>query len=45
MNDRSHIIYVVEIEPAEKSSSPRHKNCPVSLRPFARDAYLLFQVN
>ena len=25
--------------------SVRHKNCPVSLHPCARDAYLLFQVN
>lgn len=35
-----------ENESVVKPSSPRrHKNCPVSLKPFARDAYLLFQVN
>lgn len=32
-----------EAKTTDKPSSPRHKNCPVSLRPFARDAYLLFQ--
>ena len=29
----------------ETAGSIRHKNCPVSLHPCARDAYLLFQVN
>ncbi|KAK3700698.1 hypothetical protein QZH41_015645 [Actinostola sp. cb2023] len=32
-----------EEEMPEESSSSRHRNCPVSLRPCARDAYLLFQ--
>ncbi|EDO31510.1 predicted protein [Nematostella vectensis] len=30
-------------EKTEESSSVRHKNCPVSLLPYSRDAYLLFQ--
>ena len=29
----------------DTTGSIRHKNCPVSLHPCARDAYLLFQVN
>ena len=28
----------------ETAGSVRHKNCPVSLHPCGRDAYLLFQV-
>jgi hypothetical protein len=32
-------------EQSEEVSNTRHKNCPVSLRPCARDAYLLFQVS
>ena len=28
----------------EEVAAIRHKNCPVSLLPCARDAYLLFQV-
>ena len=29
----------------DTGGSVRHKNCPVSLHPCARDAYLLFQVS
>ena len=35
----------LEEEKAEETSNNRHKNCPVSLRQSARDAYLLFQVS
>lgn len=39
------ILYLtLDDEKPEDVPNTRHKNCPVSLRPCARDAYLLFQV-
>ena len=39
------IPFVARQSVDESAGSIRHKNCPVSLNPYARDAYLLFQVH